>query len=31
MADYCIKECEKYIAGQPLQYEITANMLKNMA
>jgi phosphoglycerate dehydrogenase-like enzyme len=31
MADYCIKECEKFIAGQPLQYEITANMLKNMA
>ncbi|MBR3844131.1 MAG: hydroxyacid dehydrogenase, partial [Clostridia bacterium] len=31
MADYCLAECERYVNGEPLQYEITAEMLKTMA
>ncbi|MBR3844585.1 MAG: hydroxyacid dehydrogenase [Clostridia bacterium] len=31
MADYCLTECERYVNGEPLQYEITAEMLKTMA
>lgn len=31
MADYCIAECERYVKGEPLQYAVTAEMLKTMA
>jgi len=31
MADYAIEECRRFIDGQPLQYEVTAALLKTMA
>lgn len=31
MADYCLAECERFVNGQPLLYEITAEMLNTMA
>ncbi|MBR4888120.1 MAG: hydroxyacid dehydrogenase [Clostridia bacterium] len=31
MADDCIEECKRYLAGDPLKYEITLPMLEHMA
>ncbi len=31
MADYCIKQCDNYVKGRPMEYVITNEMLKKMA
>jgi phosphoglycerate dehydrogenase-like enzyme len=31
MADFMIDECRRYLAGQPLQYQVTLDMLETMA